>query len=193
MKQLVALFDMDDTLCDTTSQKIREVEKYLPNEKNFSVNYCSPECTLQIRNLLRHTMSQPGWWQNLPKLNDGFELYDLMRSEGINIEIVTKMPETYPLALWEKLSWCKKNTPDADNINLTLKKRRYPGDLLIDDWPDYVTAWLDYNKEGRAILPLRKWNKDYKSPRAIHYNGENIEQVKSLIQALKSPTITAKL
>lgn len=176
---------MDDTLCDTTGQKIRDVERYLPNEKNFSVDYCSPECTLQIRTLLRHTLSQPGWWENLRKLEDGFELYDLMRAEEITTEIVTKMPKTYPLALWEKLSWCKKNTPDADNINLTLKKRRYPGDLLIDDWPSYVTGWLDYNKKGIAILPLREWNKDYQAPRAVHYTGKNMEVIRTLLEELK--------
>ncbi len=185
MKNLVALFDMDDTLCDTNGQRERDLRKFLSDESEIVTDYLSPKCPLHVKKLLREVISQPHWWENLPKMKDGFQLYDLMKSEGITIEILTKMPETYPLALWEKLVWCKKNTPEVDNINLTLKKRRYPGDILIDDWPSYVTAWLDYNKNGRAILPLREWNKDYQNPRAIHYTGKNIDQVKNLIAELK--------
>jgi 5'(3')-deoxyribonucleotidase len=184
MKKLVALFDMDDTLCDTTSQKIREVEKYLPNEKNFSVNYCSPECTLQIRNLLRDTMSQPGWWQNLQKCEDGFELYELAKQEGYETQIISKAPETYPLAWTEKFLWCKKNTPGS-KITLTLDKSRYDGEILIDDWTPYVSAWLERHPSGRAILPERAWNLEYLHKRAIKYNRQNTEEVRDLLRKIK--------
>lgn len=184
MKSLVALFDMDDTLCDTTGQRTREIEKYLPNEKKFSVDYCSPQCTPQIKNLLRTSISQPGWWENLPILQDGFDLYNLIKQEGFETHIISKAPETYPLAWTEKFLWCKKHVPES-KITLTLDKSRYDGEILIDDWTHYVDAWLARHPQGKAILPMRPWNLSYKHDRAVHYNGQNIEEIRQILSEIK--------
>jgi hypothetical protein len=119
-------------------------------------------------------------------MEDGFELYQLAKREDAKIEILTKAPKKYPLAWTEKFLWCMANVPDVDNINLTLIKKRYPGDVLVDDWPDYATSWLEYNPQGRVILPLRDHNQTYSHPRAMHYTGTNIEQVKTLLRELKA-------
>lgn len=186
MKKLVALFDMDDTLCNTRGQRIIDLRKISKNESEINPDYLSPDCPSYIKKRLRTIMSQPGWWKNLPRLKDGFELYELARSEGLETQILSKGPTTYPLAWTEKLLWCQKNVPES-KVTITLDKSKYRGDILVDDWPDYVIAWLEANKNGRAILPLREWNKDYKNPRATHYTGENIEQIRNLIQTLQSP------
>lgn len=123
MSQLVALFDIDDTLCDTTGQTNLDLRKVFNDGREIITDYTSERCQAYMRREIRRIRSQPGWWTNLPRLNDGFQLYNLMQSEGVEIEILTKMPETYPLALWEKLQWRKKNTPRANNINLTLNKK----------------------------------------------------------------------
>jgi len=186
MKDITILMDMDDTLCDNFGQRTRDLRKIFKNESEVIPDYRSSKCPLHVQKKLRKIMSQPGWWENLPRLEDGFELYELAKKENAEIEILTRAPRTYPLAWTEKFLWCMKNVPDVDNINLTFKKKKYPGDILIDDWPEYITSWLDYNQNRRAILPLREWNKDYTHLRAVHYNGKNIEQVAELIRDVKA-------
>lgn len=177
---------MDNTLCDFEGQLKRDIFKLSNISSEIEINYHSPNCPPNIQKKSKIIMSRSGWWQNLPILEDGFELYKLAKEEGAYIEILTKAPKTYPLAWTEKFLWCRKNIPDVDNINLTLQKRKYPGDVLIDDWPNYAESWLEYNPNGRVILPLRKHNQEYKNPRAIHYTQQNIEQIRNLLQSLKA-------
>lgn len=185
MKDLTVLIDMDNTLCDFEGQLKKDIFQLSNHPPSTEINYRLSSCPQDIQKKSKIIMSSPGWWQNLPTLKDGLELYKLAKEGGAYIEILTKAPKTYPLAWTEKFLWCKKNIPDVDNINLTLQKKKYPGDILIDDWPDYITSWLDYNQNSKAILPLREWNKDYTHPRAIHYNGKNTEQVIQLIKDIR--------
>jgi hypothetical protein len=185
MKKLVALFDMDDTLCDTAGQRERDLRKFVKEESEVVADYLSQRCPPHVKELLRMIIAQPGWWENLPRLEDGFHLYNLAQTEGLETQILSKGPTTYPLAWTEKFKWCQKHVPES-KITITLDKSQYRGDILVDDWPNYVTAWLETNPNGWAILPTRKHNQDYSNPRAIHYTGQNIEQVRTLMQTLKA-------
>lgn len=184
MRMPVVLFDLDDTLCDTRGQRIRDLTKLFPDEP-INPDYISPGCPPHMRKALRSIMSQPGWWENLPTLKDGFEIYELAKEVGLETQILSKAPETYPLAWTEKFLWCKRNVPGS-KPTLTLEKFRYDGDILVDDWPSYVNTWLEENPKRRAILPLREWNRGYTHARAIHYTGKNIEQIAELFNALKT-------
>jgi len=184
MRKLLALIDMDDTLCDTRGQRIRDLRKISKDESEVNPDYLSPNCPPYVQERLRLIMSQPGWWENLQKLEDGFQLYELVKSEGFETQILSKAPETYDLALTEKKKWCNKNVPGS-KVALVPEKFRYAGDILIDDWPDYVIPWLNAYPKSRAILPLREWNKNCKDSRVIHYTGKNLKEIKIFLDQAK--------
>jgi len=184
MKQLVALFDMDDTLCDTSGQRARDLMKISEEGAEIISDFRDPRCKLYVQRQLKLIMSQPGWWENLPKLNDGFELYNLAKEEGFETQLLSKAPETYDLAWTEKKRWRDKYA-QGSKLTLTEDKSRYDGEILFDDWTPYVTAWLESHPEGRAVLPSRDWNFKYKHKRATTYTRDNIEEIRAILREIK--------
>ena len=134
-------------------------------------------------------MSLPGWWENLPELKDGFGLYKLAQEEGFETQIISKAPKTYDLAWTEKKRWCDKHVPGS-KLTLTQDKSKYNGDILFDDWVPYVSAWLESHPNGRAVLPLRKWNSHYTHERATIYTGNNLEEIKNILREIKRQSQT---
>lgn len=184
MEQLVALFDMDDTLCDTSGQRARDLTKISEEGTEIISDFRDPRCKPYIQKQLKLIMSQPGWWENLPSLNDGFELYALAQEEGFETQIISKAPKIYDLAWTEKKRWCDKYVKGSE-LTLTQYKSRYDGEILFDDWTPYVTKWLKRHPEGRAVIPSREWNLQYKHERAIHYNRHNLEEVRNVLKEIK--------
>lgn len=183
----VALFDMDDVLCDTSGQRARDLVKISEENTEIISDFRDPRCKPHTQRQLRLIMSQPGWWENLPKLNDGFELYNLAQEEGFETQLLSKAPETYDLAWTEKKRWRDKYARGS-KLTLTEDKSRYDGEILFDDWVPYVADWLKRHQSGRAVLPIRLWNSEYKHSRAIHYTRDNLKEIKSVLREIKEKT-----
>ena len=45
------------------------------------------------------------------------------------------------------------------------------GRVLVDDWPDYVTSWLEHRPRGLVVMPAHPWNVDFNHPNVIRYDG----------------------
>lgn len=171
----IALFDMDDTLCDYTGRLLRDL-------KDIKSIY-EPEVTLeQIHECYdyiearRHMItSQLGWFKNLPVYNPGMEILSMCYSLGYNIGILTKGPQRKYNAWNEKVEWVHNNiNPEViEGVTICHDKSLVYADVLVDDWPGYVEEWLKYRPRGLVIMPWHKHNKDFKHKNVIHYIDKN--------------------
>lgn len=181
----IALFDMDGTLVDYHNvlkndmiKLISPTEKISDFEGNLSVsNY------LYERKML--ITSQPGWWENLPKKQEGWDILEMCKQIGFEIMILTKGPYDRSLAWSEKVRWIKKHLQD-DNITITTDKSIVYGRVLVDDYPDYVQAWLYHRPRGLVIMPKSKLT-DYMSPvkNILIYQKDSSGSYKIIFDALR--------
>ena len=179
------LFDMDGTLFDYEGQLRRDLEKLRsPNEPEITDLWDEGNGYLKARiDLIK---SVPGWWENLPRLDLGFDILTLATAIGFECEILTKGPASRTKShVWtEKVRCIQKHLGDMP-INIVGKdKAKQYGRFLMDDYPGYFLGWLKHRPRGLVIMPVNESNKDFKHPRVIKYDGRNIKQVGEALQAV---------
>lgn len=157
----LALLDMDGTLADYDAS-IRDAM------------FSNRELQALGLDKARHLISaQPGFFLNLNPMPDGFLIMEGLRALGFSFHVATKGPRSKPLAWTEKLLWCDKYLPGIP-VTITSDKSLIRGDVLVDDWPPYVEAWLHANPNGLAIMPLRSYNDAWVEDALRHKTfGEN--------------------
>lgn len=174
----VALFDMDETLCDYSGQLSKDMRKLMsPGEKEFDGNLTNaPEHIQKRADMIK---SQQEWWENLPRLQLGFDLLKEAQNMGYRIMILTQGPTRYPAAWAGKKVWIEKNVGSDVDITITRDKSLVYGKVLVDDWLPYVENWLKWRKNGLAVMPGNELNANLSLPNnVIRYDGTNIEQVR---------------
>lgn len=174
MRNKIALFDMDDTLCDYTGQLLKDLKKIR--------SIYEPEVTLeQIRECYdyieqrRHMITnQLGWFKNLPCYKPGREIMVLCAQIGYDIGILTKGPQRKYNAWSEKVEWIHNNIgkDNIDGVTVCHDKSLVYADVLVDDWPGYVEEWLKFRPRGLVIMPYHEHNKDFKHDNVIHFKSD---------------------
>jgi len=185
-EQPVCLFDLDQTLCDYDQElRVRMEELRSPSEDPAVACVVprdnAPAYLKRRANLIR--LSED-WWANLPRLQLGFDIWNLAGKLGFWRAILTQGPRGNPNAWSGKKKWIDKNLgPDTD-ITITRDKSRVYGKILVDDWPEYVEGWLEHRPRGLVIMPASSFNAEFTHPRVIRYDGTNIKDVE--VAMLKS-------
>lgn len=166
----IALIDMDGTIADYDGQMRRDLDLMRsPGESDVIVGFHDDPPHIEARkNAIKR---QPNWWRNLPRLEDGFEIVDALRGYGFKLMILTKGPYNTTSSWTEKVDWCRVHIRDAQ-ITITEDKGLVYGKVLVDDWPPYVTRWLEWRPRGLVIMPDRPWNKDFNHPNVFRYRGD---------------------
>ena len=166
----IALFDMDGTLCDFDAAMLRDLCKISDPKKVGDINPWdrSKPHIAQRRYMI---MKQPGWWLNLEEFALGLDIYNICRSFGFEIHVLTKGPHNSPNAWTEKVKWCKYNLHSDVKVTITEDKGLVFGKLLVDDYPDYITRWLKWRPRGLVIMPAHRYNEDFSHPNVIRYDG----------------------
>lgn len=183
----VANVDLDGTVADYDRRMQEELEKlrspHEPPPKNRSEADYDDVPHMSARRLL--IKSQPGFWRNLPRLELGFEVVDVLREVGFNINALTKGPKAESvLPAWtEKAQWVAEHMPYA-SMTITQHKHRYFGRVLVDDWPAYFLPWLKVRPRGLVIAVAQPWNTAIHAnhPNLIRYDGTNLAQVRGRAQ-----------
>ena len=167
----IALFDMDGTLCDYANALISALNSLKsPMEPEITeVPYDNAPKYLQKRTYL--ITSSIEWWQNLPKLQLGFEILSYIERYGYTIMILSQGPKRNANAWTGKKKWIDENLGQDVNITLTRDKGLVYGKILVDDWPDYIIRWLKWRPRGLVVMPANSLNKDFKHPQVIRYDG----------------------
>jgi 5'-nucleotidase len=186
--EMVALVDMDGTLCDYEGAMARDLEKIRhPQEPPLKMreNHSDPWLRERVELIRR----QPGWWANLERLKLGFDVLEELRALEFELHILTKGPVQATNSWAEKLQWCQRHVTDA-RVTVTMDKGLVYGKVLVDDWPEYIQRWLTWRPRGLVIIPAQPWNEDFRHPNALRYDGKNLEAVKASLRAVKERALT---
>ncbi len=176
----IALLDMDGTVVDYDGEMQRQMRLLMgPDEKEFTGWDDVPPHIDRRRDLIRR---QPGFWRNLPRLEAGFEVLDMILKIGFETHVLTKGPKRTTTAWTEKVEWCDANLPPEVEVTVTRKKSLVYGRVLVDDFPPYFMPWLEQRPRGLVIAVRQDWNKDAIHPNVIVYDGSNKEQVFKALQ-----------
>jgi hypothetical protein len=179
----VGLFDMDDTLVDYSGGIVRSLNEIrLVGEPEYKIPIPRSDLNGRRVNAVRNT---PGWWENLDRLQLGFDIYDLAKELGYFPYVLTYGPEHSPNGWTEKFNWCKREIPEAsvaivrDNVPECLfRKSLVYGRFLVDDYVEFQEGWLKHRPRGVGIMPAHKHNEGFSHPQVVRYDGTNLEEVK---------------
>ncbi|MBS3066689.1 hypothetical protein J4205_02595 [Candidatus Pacearchaeota archaeon] len=193
LREAIALFDMDGTICDYVKAMHEALEKLRAPGETFVDPFSLGDDGNNSRykylwdrmNLIK---SEEEWWANLPIFPLGWEVMDVAKETGYYCEILTQAPKKNPASLAGKLKWIIKHEDKlGEDIDFTItrNKSRHYGRVLVDDYPGYFMPWLEHRPKGLVIMPDSKYNKDFKDERVIRYDGTNLNQVKEVILKAK--------
>jgi len=159
----IAIVDMDNTLVDYTEGMRLEYDALCsPNEENYEAakkRYEGKEWPDHLWQRIQTIYGRVDWWYNLEPLSVGFEIVEVLKSRGYEIHVGTSGPSDHPRSWMEKYQWVKDFFPKADAVHITRDKSILGGQILVDDWPDYITKWQDYNHGGFVVVPAHHYNK----------------------------------
>lgn len=181
----ICLFDMDGVLCayeEALSSSMAFLKS--PEEPEF-VGVPKDDAPVYLRaraNLIRSSVE---WWAGLPKLQLGFDVWEIAEDLGYRRMILTQGPKRNPNAWSGKKIWIDNNLGQDVDITITRDKGLVYGKVLVDDWPEYVLRWLKWRPRGLVIMPASRTNADFQHKQVIRYDGSNLEQVRdSMAKAL---------
>lgn len=183
----VALFDMDGSIADyATALAIDLLKISSPSDEVITPeNVHDLPRSEHMKNRMELIKNQTGWWLGLEPIKNGMDILKLAAEVGFDIHILTKGPRSAPVAWKEKLEWCQKHVdpivPDVD-VHVTSDKGLFYGKVLYDDFPDYMTAWLEHRPRGLGIMPVTNSNKKFHHPNVIKYDGTNVQEVKQALE-----------
>ena len=178
----IALFDMDNTLCDYNGAMFRDLEKLRsPDEEPLTSDFHddAPDHLVRRMSLIK---TQPDWWKNLEVFKLGMDVYRVALLIGFETHILTQGPMTKPNAWGEKVMWCHKHLGEEQPVTVTRDKGLVYGKVLVDDYPPYLKRWLKWRKRGLCIMPAHDYNESFKHPNVIRYDGTNMSQVQESLQ-----------
>lgn len=183
----IALIDMDGTLADYAGALKRDLDKLVaPEELPRLVGTLEEqEAYPHLKARMDLIKRQPGWWEGLATLPAGFVVVNMLRRLDYHLHILTKGPKRNVDAWTQKAKWCQQWIPDAE-ITITLDKGLVYGRVLVDDWPPYIQAWLEYRPRGLVIMPAQPWNQHFKHPQVIRHTENDLEVFEALTAQRKA-------
>jgi len=186
MKDLsnVALIDMDGTIADYDKAMEDSLELLRAPEEEVYKTGLHKKHPQHIYNRMDIIKAQGDWWENLPKIESGFKVVEVLKDLGFYMTILTQGPKDNPISWSHKVRWCKKNVPDLD-ITITRNKGLVYGKLLFDDYPPYITQWLKHRPRGVVIMPRQPWNVDFEHKNVFVYDN-NLDAITKIIKVVKN-------
>lgn len=113
----------------------------------------------QTKELYRRVMEE-GWCRALPAYEHARECVAKIREYAIVVPLTAHFHDSKTWA-WERDEWILEHLgiPKTDVIH-THRKFQVDGDVLIDDKPSHLRAWLARRPSRRAVLFQRAYNKN---------------------------------
>jgi len=165
----IALIDLDGTLADYDGAmklglaKMQSPFEYAHTGERVQLYDDTPEWLEARMKLIKN---QPGFWRTLPQIPMGMLVYALLGELGYRRMILTKGPRNTTAAWTEKVDWCRVNVPDAD-ITVTHDKGLVYGKVLFDDYPPYITRWLEWRPRGHVLMLATPYNQGFAHPNVL--------------------------
>jgi hypothetical protein len=192
VKENIALFDLDGTLVDY-DLALRERMKLIqhPSETPYVIRSLDEKEEPYQKARRKMIQSLPGFWSDMKKFQLGYDILEVAKELGFNINILTKGPKDNPTAWMEKFIWCEKElSPILGQIGedffvgVVQDKGLTYGKILVDDYPPYILRWLKWRPRGLVIMPAHEWNKDFEHPNMMRYEGDEhqLEEIRDAME-----------
>lgn len=180
----IAYFDMDGSLFDYDSHLRASLEQLRsPCEPALEGNLHDMEVLPHMQARMDLIKTQPGWWLSMPVLVNGVLALNLAQEIGFECRILTKGPKSKTRAWREKIECCQRVFgPDID-VNIVSSKGETYGKVLYDDYIPFMESWLAHRPRGLGIMPVNEYNKDFTHPNVVKFDGNNLQQVRSALEA----------
>ena len=130
LREAIALFDMDGTICDYVKAMHEALEKLRAPGETFVDPFSLGDDGNNSRykylwdrmNLIK---SEEEWWANLPIFPLGWEVMDVAKETGYYCEILTQAPKKNPASLAGKLKWIIKHEDKlGEDIDFTITRNK---------------------------------------------------------------------
>jgi len=176
----LALVDMDSTLCDYVGTLHKKLNQLAGTIAGRELSIHADEC----QDLVDLIKKQPGFWRELPPIDLGFQIVNMLSVAKFDIHILTKGPYRTTSAWTEKVEWCRKHMPGTP-VTITEHKGMMYGKVLVDDWPLYCQAWLKWRPRGLVIMPAFDYNEGFDKlypGQVIRATSSNMDELEAAIQ-----------
>lgn len=184
-REPVGLYDLDGSLADFHGEMIRHMKALqAPEEPPLPEDlWAAEEEQPHLKRRMWYIKNLPGFWKTLPRIEAGFDVYNLSEKIGFTNYILTKGPSNpdHAGAYTEKVLWCHANIK-SPRINLSCDKGKQYGRFLYDDFPPYIEAWLQWRPRGIVIMPVTPFNGKLNHPNVIRYDGKNLSQIAEVLK-----------
>jgi hypothetical protein len=176
MERSIFLWDLDRSLADYDGAMIRDLNKIRsPEEEPFTPENVWTKRAHYIHERMEMIKSIPGWWRKLDPLLKGFAVLNLAKTMGFHNIVLTRGTRKSPIWM-EKLDWCIDRLGENIAVHIvTDEKSGVYGKVLYDDYPPFVSGWLEHRPRGLAIMPITKHTKPHeihKHPNVILWDGQ---------------------
>lgn len=187
VKNPVGYIDLDGSVADFDAAMRAGLEALRSPGEDPQLDEAAYEDVPHIKARRRLIKSQPGFWRDLLPMPLGMQVVDAMREIGFRLHVLSKGPVRVPAAWMEKVEWCQRHLPGV-KITLTEDKGLQYGRVLLDDWPEYVEAWLEHRPRGFVISVAQPWNVDIEAQfpgRVMRYDGTNFPAVRAKLVEIR--------
>lgn len=180
------LYDVDGTLFNFEKKIIQDLNAMnSPNEQEITALY-REDIPDHLWDRMTYIKNQPGWWFTLPKIDNGFKLWEFTKNRGFRHVIVAKAPSCNELAIAEKIINIRKHFGRNVPFHIVSDEESYvktdvKGDIIVEDSAMFAENWLEANPLGWSILMDNKYNKDFNHDRCVRFNGAFTEELRGLI------------
>lgn len=180
LEDIIVLFDMDGTLCDFEGGLLASMLKLKsPDEPIHFKRDKEPEFIKARERLIKSSVQ---WWANLDEFSLGMDIWYIVHRMGLRKMILTQGPRNNANALAGKKLWIDEHLGSDVEFTMTRDKGLVYGNILVDDWPEYIERWLKWRKRGLVIMPAGKHNVNFFHPQVIRYDGNNRDEIESAIK-----------
>jgi len=174
----IGLIDMDGTLCDYNNTMNKALEEIIGPEV---VGHWYDKRYAKATDLIK---KQPGFWRNLPRIELGFKIVEILKEFDFELHVLTKGPYRTIGAWSEKVEWCREHLPGVP-VTITEDKSLVYGRVLVDDWPQYCEKWLRWRPRGTVIMPAYPYNEGFEEKfpgQVIRATEQNLDKVREVIE-----------
>lgn len=181
---------MDQTLFDYELVLKREFQK-IKHPEEPEIKFKFDENPEYVKNRMDLITKSESFWEDLPKFQLGWDILEIAKKLDYQIMILTQGPRKNPAAWSGKKKCIDKHFGENFDITLTRNKGLIYGKILVDDFPGYIEKWTKWRKNGKVIMPANDFNKDYKHPQVLRYDGSNLKEVEKVFEEMKRKTLNS--
>lgn len=165
MRKLRIVVDQDQVLC----QWVERILEWFNEDKGtkFTINdiktwNMTDNLGEHSKDFLRSCMRYPELYRDLDSVEDAIEGMQFLHEQGHDVIIATAVPKCAGIAYHGKLEWIRRNMPwfDLNNFVAIQRKDLLSGDILLDDGPHNIEAWLKTKRT--AVVFDAPWNRKVK-------------------------------